>query len=142
ESTDAAPKVAVGVGAVGAETPLLFFHGDWTMGGFFLKRLARSLGAEQPIIAIAPHGMDDEPIPQSIEAMAADRLNAILEAQPRGPYRLGGHCVGGMVAFEAARLLMHAGHQVEFVAMIDPLWMVGSEPLKMVRTEEPRLIDN
>ena len=51
--------------------------------------------------------------------MAADRLPLILEAQPEGPYRLCGYCVGGMVAFEAARLLLAAGKEVEMVFMID-----------------------
>jgi thioesterase domain-containing protein len=52
--------------------------------------------------------------------MAADRLPSILSAQPEGPYRLGGYCAGGLVAFEVARLLVASGRKVELVAMIDP----------------------
>ena len=59
-------------------------------------------------------------IPRSIEAMAAERLPLILEAQPEGPYRLCGYCIGGIVAFETARLLVAAGKDVEMVFMIDP----------------------
>ena len=127
-------KPAVKIGAVSSgETPLLFFHGDWTAGGFYVQNLARKLGPELPVIAIAPHGMRGQPMPQSIEAMAADRLPAIMEAQPRGPYRLGGHCVGAAVAFETARLLLARGHQVELVAMVDPLWIVDGEISKTPR---------
>jgi thioesterase domain-containing protein len=77
------------------------------------------MGPDQPLIVIAPHGVGGERIPPSIEAMAADRLPLIMNAQPQGPYRLAGWCVGGLVAFEAARLLIAAGKKVEMVAMID-----------------------
>ena len=113
-------KVAVRVGAASDDAKqLLFFHGDWTRGGFYVEHLARKLGSEISLIAVAPHGPGGEPIPPSIEEMAADRLPAILEAQPTGPYRLAGHCVGGIVALETARLLMKLNHQVETVVMIN-----------------------
>ncbi len=124
-------KAAVRVGAASdGATPLLFFHGDWTRGGFYVEHLARKLGPEISLIAVAPHGPGGEPIPPSIEAMAADRLPAILEAQPTGPYRLAGHCVGGIVALETARLLMRMNHQVETVIMIDSPWLIDGEVLK------------
>jgi len=88
------------------------------------------LGPEISLIAVAPHGLGGEPIPPSIEAMAADRLPAILEAQPAGPYRLAGHCVGGVVALETARLLMRMNRQVETVIMIDSPWLIDGEVLK------------
>ncbi len=127
-------NVAVRVGAAsdGAK-PLLFFHGDWSWGGFYVEHLARKLGPEISLIAVAPHGSGGEPIPPSIEEMAADRLPAILAAQPTGPYRLAGHCVGGMVAFETARLLMKLNHRVETVVMIDSPVMRGGEALKNPR---------
>ena len=71
-------------------------------------------------LSSVPHGIDDEAIPHSIEAMAAERLPLIMKAQPEGPYRLCGNCLGGIVAFEVARLLVAAGKEVEMVCMIDP----------------------
>jgi thioesterase domain-containing protein len=47
-------------------------------------------------------------------------LPMILNAQPEGPYRLGGKCLGAIVAFEAARMLIAAGKEVEMVVMLDP----------------------
>jgi pimeloyl-ACP methyl ester carboxylesterase len=128
------PNVAVRVGAAsdGAK-PLLFFHGDWSWGGFYVEHLARKLGREISLIAVSPHGPGGEPIPASIEEMAADRLAAILEAQPTGPYRLAGHCIGGIVAFETARLLTNLNHRVEGVVMIDSPVMRGGEALKSPR---------
>jgi len=132
-------KAAVRIGAAsdGAK-PLLFFHGDWTWGGFYVEHLARKLGPEFSLIAVAPHGAGGEPIPASIEAMAADRLPAILEAQPTGPYRLAGHCVGGIVALETARLLMRLNHQVEAVVMIDSPLMVGGTPSRIPQGDSGR----
>ena len=98
-----------------------FFHGDLKKGGLSVPRLAAMLGPNRPILAIAPHGIDGERVPASIEEMATDRLPLILEAQPRGPFVLGGHCNGAMVAFETARLLVNAGHRVDLVVMFDPV---------------------
>jgi pimeloyl-ACP methyl ester carboxylesterase len=122
------PKVAVRVGeATEGAKPLIFFHGDWTRGGFYVEHLARKLGSQFSLIAVAPHGPGGERIPSSIEEMAADRLPAILEAQPTGPYRLAGHCVGGIVALETARLLMRQNQGVESLVMIDSPVMIGGE---------------
>ena len=113
-------KLAVRIGArLNDETPLMFFHGDWG-GGFYVEHFARRLAPELPLVAIAPHGMSDEPIPASFAAMAGERLAAILEVQPTGPYRLGGHCAGAMVALETGRLLLALGHQVEIIVLVDP----------------------
>jgi pimeloyl-ACP methyl ester carboxylesterase len=130
------PKAAVRVGAASdGAAPLLFFHGDWTRGGFYVEHLARKLGPEISLIAVAPHGPGGEPIPPSIEDMAADRLPAILAAQPTGPYRLAGHCVGGIVALETARLLMKLNHKVETVVMIDSPLIIGRKVLLGPRGE-------
>ena len=102
-----------------SQTPLIYFHGD-PFGGRYARKLANLLEDIQPITVVSPHGLDDKPVPDSIEAMAADRLPSILEVQPRGPFTLGGYCVGGLVAFEAARLLANAGEEVRVVVLVDP----------------------
>ena len=43
ETPEAKAVVRVGPGSDGA-APLLFFHGDWTWGGFYVEHLARKLG--------------------------------------------------------------------------------------------------
>jgi oxalate---CoA ligase len=104
----------------GTQTPLFFFHGNFNGLGYWVKTIAKLLGPDQPLLIVAPHGMGDEPIPPTIEAMAADRLPLIFEAQPDGPYRLFGNCLGGLVAFEVARMLVDAGKKVELIVMSDP----------------------
>jgi thioesterase domain-containing protein len=52
--------------------------------------------------------------------MAAERLPAVLEVDPRGPYVIGGHCMmGGLLAFEMACQLEAAGRSVEVVTLVD-----------------------
>ena len=138
QTDDLQPKFAVRVGAASADTTqLLFFHGDWTSGGFYLRHLAQELGPDQPIVAIAPHQLGNGPVPSSIPAMAVDRLPTILETQPKGPFRLVGHCVGGIVAFETARLLISRGHRVEIVVLIDPPLSRAGEFLRVRRDSAP-----
>jgi oxalate---CoA ligase len=103
----------------GGQAPLFFFHNDYNGGGYYALRLAGLLGSDQPLIFVAPHGIADELIPDSIEAMAIDRFPLVASAQPEGPYRLCGVCASGLVAFEVARMLIAAGKEVEMVGMID-----------------------
>lgn len=95
--------------------PLFFFHGDWDNGGLYVARLAA--GLPFPVVALAPH---IDPVPPTIRAMAQDRLPAILTEQPDGPYRIGGFCNGALVAYEAARLLVEQGREVEAVLLVAP----------------------
>jgi len=92
--------------AHGDRPSLYFFNGDLVGGHLCVRRMVELFGPDYPIISIDPHGLRGEPIPPSIEEMAADRLPLILKTQASGPFLLGGFCNGAMVAFEAARALM------------------------------------
>ena len=54
-----------------------------------------------------------------VEEMAEHYLELVREAQPAGPYRIGGASMGGMVAFEMAHRLREAGETVELLALMD-----------------------
>ncbi len=107
----------VPVQPAGSLTPFFFLHGDFVEGGLYCVKMARYIGADRPFYAIDPHGAHDQP-PQSIEEMAADRLELVRQARPRGPYALGGFCNGGLVAFEMARQLEAAGETVSSLVLI------------------------
>jgi len=102
----------------GARPPFIFVHGDYNGGGLYCLALAARLGRAQPLYALMPHGLDGVPIPDSIEAMAEDHLVTLREIQPAGPYRLGGHCNGGLIAFEMARRLTAEGERVALLVLI------------------------
>ncbi|HJX31853.1 MAG TPA: AMP-binding protein [Thermodesulfobacteriota bacterium] len=100
-----------------------FFHGDFTYGGVAVKTFSKMLGTDYLINAIPPHLPHEGKWPDSIEDMAKEKLQKILERQPNGPYVLLGHCNGALVAFEAARLLVSMGKEVKAVVMVDPIIM-------------------
>jgi surfactin family lipopeptide synthetase C len=114
--TLSAPLVAVQ--AKGAKPPFFYLHGDFQGGGLYCLNLARHLESDQPFYAIQPHGLEGRQIPKTIEEMAADHLETLRTFQPVGPYQLGGHCNGGLLAFEMARQLEAAGQEVKLLVLI------------------------
>ncbi len=56
--------------------------------------------------------------------MAEHYLAEIRRLQPEGPYYLGGHSAGGLVAFEMAWRLRAQGERVALVALFDT-WAPG-----------------
>ncbi len=111
-----APVVPVQPG--GRRPPLFFLHGDYLSGGMFCAGLARHLGPDQPFFAVPPCGLDGEPVPASYREMARRHVEAIIAVEPVGPYRLGGLCNGGLVAYEVARLLEARGARVDLLAAV------------------------
>jgi hypothetical protein len=108
----------VTINDAGTRAPFVFLHGDLRGGGFYSRPLARALGPDQPVVVVNPHTLDEIAIPDSIEAMAADRIRALRAIRSHGPYCLGGFCNGAFVAFEMARQLIEAGDQVPIVVVI------------------------
>ncbi len=134
--------------ASGSRPPLFFLHGDFSGGGFYCTSLARSLGEDQPFYMVHPHGLDRGEVPESIEAMASDLVAAIRRVCPRGPYLLGGHCNGALVAVEIARLLLGQGEAVPLVVVIDarapwqptrvfPSLAIGTQPTRRRPSQDP-----
>ena len=115
------PYIARNVDPRAKRPPFFFLHGDYGGGGLYCLQLAVHLGRDQPLYAIAPHGLDGEPLPPTIEAMAAERLGILRALQPGGPYFLGGYCNGAIVAFEMARQLRAGGERVERCVLVTPV---------------------
>ena len=114
----AAAQPVTALNESGARPPLFFLHGDFNGGGFYCAALARELGREQPFYAVHPHGLSRE-LPATIEAMAADLVPAIRALRPHGPYLVGGHCNGALVAVEIVRTLVAEGESVPLVIVLD-----------------------
>ena len=132
EQQSLGPKYLFEINSNGDQPPLIYFHGHFHGFGRDATTLAKLIGSRQPLFVVAPHGTGDEPIPPTIEAMAADRLPLIMKAQPKGPYRLGGKCLGGIVAFEVARMLVAAGKEVEMVILLDPPTINARKSLQFI----------
>lgn len=102
----------------GTKRPFYYLHGDFNGGGLYCSSLARHLGQDQPFYALQPHGLNGGTVPPTIEEMAARHIKMLREFQPEGPYLLGGHCNGGLIAFEMARQLADRGERVDLLALI------------------------
>jgi thioesterase domain-containing protein len=85
--------------------------------------LVQHLGPEQPVYALQAPDLHTVGQSQggytSIEHMAACYLDAIRVVQPHGPYYLGGHSWGGLVAFEMAQRLHRSGETTALLALFD-----------------------
>jgi thioesterase domain-containing protein len=77
------------------------------------------LGDHQPFYVLPPVDIPESALPGVVD-MATQHLRDLRAHRPRGPYLLGGFCIGGLIAYEMARRLRAAGEEVPFVAMIDP----------------------
>jgi acetoacetyl-CoA synthetase len=102
-----------------ADRPLFLVHsisGDVLQ----LRPLALRLDTDRPVYGIQALGLDPRETPQTrVEEMAAGYVRTLRSVQPEGPYALGGHSFGGLVAFEMARVLTGQGEQVEWLGLID-----------------------
>ena len=78
---------------------------------------ARVLGTDQPVHMLQPVGFDGRRPLDQIEAIAEYFVGEIRKLQPRGPYRLAGFCVGGIVAFEMAQQLITSGEEPPLLAL-------------------------
>ena len=82
--------------------------------------MARRLGPAIPFYGVSvaepPKGLSAA----ELIATVADRFLPDLHAVfPHGPYHLGGHSLGGIVALEVARRLIAAGETVALLALLD-----------------------
>ena len=82
---------------------------------FSARRLARLTGGGSPFYAFrsgpAPH--------PPIEELASRCVAQLREVAPRGPYRLIGDCMGGILAVAIARRLRELGEPIALLALVD-----------------------
>ncbi|CAO3439347.1 non-ribosomal peptide synthetase [Azospirillum doebereinerae] len=93
-----------------------------TGGGTILNYvpLARHLAPGLPVHAVQARGLDGREEPhRDLSAMAADYVGWLRALQPEGPYLLGGHSFGGVIAYEMARQLTVQGQSVALLALFD-----------------------
>jgi hypothetical protein len=61
----------------------------------------------------------DQPMFDSVEAIASEFRSRVKAIQPKGPYLLAGSCEGGVVALEMALQLQQAGEGVALLGQLD-----------------------
>jgi amino acid adenylation domain-containing protein len=99
--------------------PLFLVH---QVGGhvYSFRALARALSPGRPLYGLRSRGLEEgeEPLAH-IEEMADLYIGLLREAQPKGPYLVGGASMGGLVALEMAHRLRAAGEEVPLLALMD-----------------------
>ncbi|MUG97754.1 amino acid adenylation domain-containing protein, partial [Scytonema sp. UIC 10036] len=114
------PSSLVAIQQNGSKPPLFCIPGA---GGhpFYLYNLARCLGDDQPFYSFQVNSLsfDKKSAFPQVEDIASQYIQTLQVVQPVGPYFLAGHSFGGHVAFEMAQQLLHKGHEVALVAILD-----------------------
>ncbi len=109
---------AVALQPRGSRTPLFFV--PWVdESPHYLLPLSRHLGDTQPFFVMRDPVLPEERGVYSLADSAGKYVEAMRAIQPKGPYLLGGHCLGGLVAFEAARQLRSSGEEVPLLVIVD-----------------------
>ena len=128
------------VQAEGSQPPFFFLHGFWTGEAFYCFTLARACGQDQPFYVIEPCTFRARDGAPPLEAIARAHIDAMREVQPRGPYRLGGYCNGGLLAYEMARQLERDGERVAFLGLVSPSAPAQSSLLRAACERAARLM--
>ncbi|MGS0626226.1 MULTISPECIES: hybrid non-ribosomal peptide synthetase/type I polyketide synthase [Photorhabdus] len=82
--------------------------------------LAAALPRELPFIGMQYLGLDGKTAPhQSVEEIATHYIACLRSVQKQGPYHIGGHSLGGKVAYEMARQLHAEGESVGSLVLLD-----------------------
>lgn len=131
---DLADQVRRGGGAIDAAVVPLAAGGDKTpvyfvCGVHIYQEIARALAperagyglfvpAERRLVESSDLVAKDVP---SVEALAAEYVQMLLEHDPTGPYVLAGLSFGGLLAFEMSRQLTRRGLVVEGLVLIDAI---------------------
>jgi amino acid adenylation domain-containing protein len=120
---------AVAVQPKGTEVPI-FWMGPPARG----VSLSEQLGNDQPFfdVGFEPRTVSQLKAPYRMEEIAAHLVLALREKQPKGPYRLGGFCLGAVLAYEVARQLSAAGLEVAQLILLEPLNPMQPAKARMV----------
>jgi thioesterase domain-containing protein len=135
-SRNEAPVVALQPN--GSKRPFFFLPGgEGNVLNYY--PLARRLAPDQPFYGLPSKGLYGDHRPYTrVEDMAAYHIECVRAVQPRGPYLLGGHCSGSIVALEMALQLQRCGERVAMIAACDA-W--GPSVFRVRAKNEPFLQD-
>ncbi|MER5600610.1 non-ribosomal peptide synthase/polyketide synthase [Streptomyces sp. NPDC002265] len=130
DNPDDALDVVLPLRSTGTGTPLFCIHPgggiSWSYSG-----LLNHIGPDHPVYAIQARGLGrPEPLPTSVEEMAADYADQIRKIQSEGPYLLLGWSAGGLIAHAIACELQARGERTALLAILD------AYPVKDVQFEE------
>ena len=113
------PSLVVAVHALGSKPPFFCVPGS-EAHILSIYHLVQALDPDRPSYGLQLPDAAPGAWP-SIEEMAAPIVDELLEIRPDGPFSLGGHSFGGVVAYEVAQQLIARGREVDLLALFDTL---------------------
>ncbi len=92
----------------------------------YFSNIISFLNVDMPVYGIRPRGIyRGERFKSDVQEMAEEYIREIKKIQPEGPYRIGGECLGGIIAYEIARQLKDAGDSVDVLVLMDTYYIAG-----------------
>lgn len=100
----------------GSKTPIILIYCNsiiYTLSNYF--------GSDQPVYGFFDKGWltGEKNMYCSVESLARDYINQLKKVLPYGPYQIGGHSLGGNLAYEMAVQLQKSGHDVPLLFLLD-----------------------
>ncbi|PMB24627.1 non-ribosomal peptide synthetase [Fischerella thermalis] len=127
----------VAINSDGDKIPFFCVHGaGGNISPYF--NLSKRLGEDYPFYALEDTLEQDKPEIISVEETATRYLQEIRKIQPNGPYLLGGHCYGGVLAFEIAQQLQKQGQTVGLLVIIDAI--LSEKPIESTDSDDAKFL--
>jgi amino acid adenylation domain-containing protein len=113
------PPADFAFNTAGDAPPLFLIH--CFLGGMLgLRRIAEFLPKNQPVYGLQVYCSAEHPDDElTISSLATNALKRIREIQPVGQITMAGHSAGGLIVFEAARILLGSGNPEPRVMLMD-----------------------
>jgi amino acid adenylation domain-containing protein len=97
---------------------IFLISGDGAVYGF--KALAKLMENHFNVYGIQAKGiMEDCPLPETLEEVIEGDIKQIKAQQPDGPYLIGGHCYGAILAYYMTEVLEQRKEKMEKLIMLD-----------------------
>jgi acyl transferase domain-containing protein/thioesterase domain-containing protein len=97
-------------------TPLFLVHAIGGSAAFY-RELVLELSDDRRIYALEPRGAIENRMSSGVETMARHFLDAVIAAEPYGPYCIAGWSVGGIIGYEIAKQLAERTQQAVILSL-------------------------
>jgi len=127
----------IAINSSGSKKPFFCVHGaGGGVNNYF--NLSRRLGEDYPFYALEHSPEQDLSEFISVQEAATRYLQEIRKVQPNGPYLLGGHCYGGVLAFEIAQQLQRQGQTVDLLVVMDAI--LSETPIESTKDDDAKFL--
>lgn len=119
ETSEGFYKFIIQIRPKGKRRPLFLIHDAGGSVGIY-HELAKQIHQDIPLYGLRfiPECFDSKQ-PISVREIAKGYVEEIVKVDAIGPYQLAGLSIGGLIAFEMAKILLESGKEVAFIGLFD-----------------------